>query len=415
MAAVKATRIDTTEKEPMMSVRKDKRKGWMVDIVHICSSGKQVRIRKRSPWNSQRGAEKYERQLRRDLDDPTTEKEVTAKTGKRKVPTFSDWFEGRFWQEWVVANKNKPSEVESKLSIYENYLKDRFGKMPLDKIIRDGRIAQFRAYLVGLSISEKTINNILAVLSKTLRYAEDERIIEGVPKMGFFKVERPEIVWWNYDEYSRILAAARKQEDKEGIAWCVAVNLAGEAGLRIGEIRALVWERDLDLIAGTLTVQRQLRKGKEGTPKGRTRRVIPMTPNLLASLKKLSVVRRGNVVRNADGKPVRDGQTTHAIYRICRTAGLTERAWHCLRHTLGTHAAMFGVNPWKLMAWMGHKSITETLRYVHVAESHMRPIPEEVLEAAAGESDPDRRIIRMLGARGGNHGTLYGTKENAGR
>ena len=126
---------------------------------------------------------------------------------------------------------------------------------------------------------------------------------------------------------------------------------------------------------------------------------MPMTTTLLAALKGMSVVRRGYVVRNPDGSSLRDGQTTHTILRVCRTAGLPERAWHCLRHTYGTHAAMFGVNPWKLMAWMGHRSISTTLKYVHLAGDHMRPLPRTVLEAGRGEPDPDRRVVRMLGAR----------------
>jgi hypothetical protein len=61
-----------------------------------------------------------------------------------------------------------------------------------------------------------------------------------------------------------------------------------------------------------------------------------------------------------------------------------------LRHTFGTHAALFGVNPWRLQSWMGHKRIDETMIYVHVAENHRREIPECVLEAGHGEPDPDR-------------------------
>ena len=78
---------------------------------------------------------------------------------------------------------------------------------------------------------------------------------------------------------------------------------------------------------------------------------------------------------------------------------IPERGWHCLRHTFGTHAALFGVNPWRLQAWMGHKRIDETMRYVHVAEDHMRPLPEALTDAALGEADPDRRIVKMLCAR----------------
>jgi hypothetical protein len=79
-------------------------------------------------------------------------------------------------------------------------------------------------------------------------------------------------------------------------------------------------------------------------------------------------------------------------------AGLPERGWHTLRHTFGTHAAQFGVNPWRLMIWMGHKRIDMTIRYVHMAEVHMREVPAELREAAA-DPTPDRRIIRMLSAR----------------
>lgn len=86
--------------------------------------------------------------------------------------------------------------------------------------------------------------------------------------------------------------------------------------------------------------------------------------------------------------------------RICRRAGLPVRLFHTLRHTFGTHAAMFGVNPWRLQAWFGHKRIDETMRYVHVAESHPRELPDCVQLAAHGIGDPDRRVLAMLGARG---------------
>jgi hypothetical protein len=49
---------------------------------------------------------------------------------------------------------------------------------------------------------------------------------------------------------------------------------------------------------------------------------------------------------------------------------------------------------------MGHKRIDETMLYVHVAEAHHREMPEVIQQAAVGESDPDARILKMLGARG---------------
>jgi integrase len=310
------------------------------------------------------------------------------------VLTFKDWFHGRFWTEWVIAQKNKPSEVEAKQSIYKVHLGPAFGRMPLNEIDFPV-IARFRAKLIESGLSDKRINNILAVLSKALNYAEQAKVIASASSVGMLKVERPEIVAWSLEEYARLLAAAKALDPM----WYAACCLAGEAGLRIGEIRALDWRRDVDLIAGTITVNKQTRRGQMTSPKGRTRRTVPMTDTLLAALKGLDTIRTGFVIRTLDGAGMTDNETKYHCYRICRAAGLPERGWHNSRHAFGTHAAMFGVNPWKLMLWMGHKRIDETMLYVQFAESHMRPLPEGILAVQRGNDDPDRRIIAMLSAR----------------
>ena len=91
----------------------------------------------------------------------------------------------------------------------------------------------------GKKLSDKRINNILTVLSKSLRYAADVELIDHTPRVGMFKLERPEFVCWDLAQYTRILEAATK----EGDDWYVAVCLAGEAGLRVGEIAASAGER----------------------------------------------------------------------------------------------------------------------------------------------------------------------------
>jgi integrase len=214
--------------------------------------------------------------------------------------------------------------------------------------------------------------------------------------VGLFKVEQPEVELYDFEQYRRILEAA----EREGKMEYAAVCLAGEAGLRVGEVKALRWREDVDIIAKTVTVNRQMRMGVVGTPKGRTRRTVPMTDTLFAALKDLSVVREGLIIRDLPGHAITtENQIKNLLYRICRKAGLPEKGWHSLRHTFGTHAALFGVNPWRLMAWLGHKAMTETFRYVHVAEVHRRDLPPEILAAGAGEPEPDRRVLKQLGAR----------------
>jgi hypothetical protein len=70
-------------------------------------------------------------------------------------------------------------------------------------------IARFRAKLIKAGLSDKRINNILAVLSKALNYAEQAKVISSAPSVGMLKVERPEIVAWSLEEYATLLAAAR--------------------------------------------------------------------------------------------------------------------------------------------------------------------------------------------------------------
>jgi len=327
---------------------------------------------------------------------------VPAPPEKKEVPTFDEWFNGRFWLEWVIGRKNKPTEVRSKKIIYRIHLKDRFGSKRLDEI-DVGEIARFRAELVQRgnvdkkkALSEKRINNILAVLSKPLHYAADCQVIGKVPKVGLFKVERPEIVAWDFAQYARILTSAKAESPE----WYAGTCLAGDAGLRVGEVKALRWREDVDMVARTITVNQQTRSKETTTPKGRTRRTIPMTTTLHTALKRLETIREGFVIRNLDGSQKTDGEADAAIRRICRRAGLPVHGFHRLRHSFGTHAALFGVNPWRLQAWMGHKRIDETMLYVHVAEAHHREMPEVIRQAAVGESDPDVRILKMLGARG---------------
>jgi integrase len=320
------------------------------------------------------------------------------------VPTFEEWFRGkptedgeftgRFWIEWVVGRMNKPSERRSKRTVYAKHLHAAFGHLPLDRI-GVAEIARFRAHLVELGLSKKRINLILCVLSKPLKYAADCDIIPKAPKIGLLKADRPQIVAWTYEEYARLLAAAKI----EGDDWHTAVSLAGEAGLRVGEIKALRWREDVDMVARTITVNQQTCEGVTGTPKGGKRRTIPMTPALHESLRSLSTIREGYVLRGTNGPSKSDGETDSMIARICRRAGLPVRYWHTLRHTFGTHAALLGVNCWRLQTWLGHARIDETMRYVHVAEHHARETPEVVRGAADGLMEPDARVLAMLGAR----------------
>jgi integrase len=161
--------------------------------------------------------------------------------------------------------------------------------MALDEITVS-EVGRLPAQLVATPLSDKRINNILAVLSKALKYAVECEVIAKSPRIGLFKIERPEIVAWDFERYARLLATAKV----EGEGWYAAVCLAGEAGLRIGEVKALRWREDVDMIGRTITVNLQTRRGETGAPKGGRRRTVPMTSTVYEALKGMNVVREGS-------------------------------------------------------------------------------------------------------------------------
>jgi integrase len=100
---------------------------------------------------------------------------------------------------------------------------------------------------------------------------------------------------------------------------------------RTRRVATAIWVEIADSRA-TITVKQQTYNGVTTTPKGRTRRTVPMTSALYEALKRMSTIREGFVVRNLDGSQKTDGEANWWLARICRRAGLPVRYWHTLRH-----------------------------------------------------------------------------------
>jgi integrase len=60
----------------------------------------------------------------------------------------------------------------------------------------------------------------------------------------------------------------------------------------------------------------------------------------------------------------------HAVERAAKKAGLTDVAWHTLRHTYASHLVMRGVPIRLVQKWLGHASVKETEKYAHLYPDH---------------------------------------------
>jgi integrase len=149
------------------------------------------------------------------------------------------------------------------------------------------------------------------------------------------------------------------------------------AGLRRGEVLGLQW-RDVDLVAGTLTVRRQLRATDDGlqivdTKTAGAVRCIPLTPLAVDSLRHHRDRHPGlpaaQVFTSTVGTPVHPDNWRHETYKVT-TAALGE-AWspHELRHSCASIMLAAGA-PLKVVSeTLGHSSIRVTADvYGHLLE-----------------------------------------------
>ena len=140
-------------------------------------------------------------------------------------------------------------------------------------------------YLTGLTVAERTRRNYRNIIGYFNRWlvlrgylAKGTDLLDGVQK--YSARLNGEITTYTADEMRRLIAAA----DKRILPLIV---IGGFAGLRHAEIQRLEWE-DIDLAEGFIEVKAHKAKTK-------TRRIVPIKPNLKAFLLKLEK-KSGNVI-----------------------------------------------------------------------------------------------------------------------
>jgi integrase len=323
---------------------------WYVDFQF-----ERARIRRRSPVDTRRGADEYERILRQRLLDgvPLTGTPVT-----KVAPNLSE-FSVDFMTKYAEV-ENKPSEVRSKRTVFDNHLIPFFGRMRVDEIrVKD--IDAFRAAKLTSGLKPKTINNMLTILRRCLHVAVAWEVIEYAPAVKWLKVPEAEFDFLDFDEAQRLVEAGKVEPE-----WGAMILTALRTGLRIGELRALRWQ-DVDLVAGVLTVRRSASKDDVGTPKSGRKRSIELGREISAALKKHRHLRGELVFCHPTGRMLTENECKHPIRRACTRAGLRQIGWHSLRHTFASHLVMRGAPLKAVQELLGHADIRMTMRYSHLS------------------------------------------------
>jgi integrase len=232
------------------------------------------------------------------------------------------------------------------------------------------------------SKAAKTANNVLTVLNTLLKKAIQWGVIDRMPcAVGLLKTTEGSVDFYDFDEYRRLVSAAAEIDPRAHLI----VLLAGDAGLRSGEIRALAWT-DVNFGKRQLCVERGDWRGHVSATKGNRLRHVPMTTRLADALKRHRHLVGPLVLYRDDHSPLTENVLRGFIERTAKRAGLRWTGPHMLRHTFCSHLAMRGAPARAIQEAAGHKDLSTTQRYMHLSpaavESAIRllelPVPQHV-------------------------------------
>jgi integrase len=165
------------------------------------------------------------------------------------------------------------------------------------------------------------------------------------------------------------------------------VITALNTGMRKSEVLSLKWD-SIDLRHGFILLD----KTKNGE-----RREIPINQTVRDILSK--IVRRVDVsyafYDKNTGLAYQDIKT--AFNSACRRSGIKDFHFHDLRHTFASHLVMAGVDLTTVKELLGHKTLTMTLRYAHLAPTH-KVKAVDILDSTINERSTIQKLYKIEGA-----------------
>ena len=226
-----------------------------------------------------------------------------------------------------------------------------------------------------------TIDRRIATIKSMFTKAVDwkmvpETVSKEVHKVKIFKKNRKRDRFLSTEEIKDLLDACdsnlititgktikNKQDHLKPV-----IIFALTTGCRKDEILSLKWD-DVDIKHGFVKIQE--------TKNGESRQ-IKLNDTLKETLENIQKFNDFPYVFNEpdkkykiEGRRKRFGDVKRSFATACRKAGISGATFHSLRHTFASHLVMNGIDLTTVSRLLGHKSLTMTLRYAHLAPNHL--------------------------------------------
>lgn len=248
---------------------------------------------------------------------------------------------------------------------------ERLGHKPLGKISR----RDIKTCLDSLRYEGKapaTCNRRKMMLSAVFQFCNEEYDIKHNPCREIRQLPENNAIirFLTESELAKLLEAVKKSEWER---LYLLVITALTTGARRSELIKLRWS-DIDFQTKTAYLAKT---------KNSERRVLPLTPPVIAELEKFREVGSGHLFPHASGQ----GPFIHFDYRwksAKRDAGLDNFRFHDLRHSCASFLAMAGAGLLEIADALGHKSLNMTKRYAHLCVEHKTKLIDRVFSEVGG-------------------------------
>ena len=281
-------------------------------------------------------------------------------------------FKPKYMKLWAEYEKeNRPSQLDSKNSIFRRSIIPFFGDMQIEKITQTDIMA-FKGYLREKGLAAKTINNELTLLrnifkaARAMDVAFTNLLVEPV-KISRNKTKEQERI--PEQDIGKILAEVRSIH-----GWVADMCLLMlETGIRVGEARALKWNKvtlpsSTDDGFGLLVIDETTSGHKYalGPTKGAPR-FVPLTPDSLRLLQRMNRVNKFLFPNSRDPMlPCSLGVISEALRKLREDGHVRYRVYpHLFRHTYASRARDAGVVIDDIQLLLGHVDRRTTDRYAH--------------------------------------------------
>ena len=287
------------------------------------------------------------------------------------------------YEKWAERQRS----FKSKKCFIGQLVRD-FGSIPLRQF-NSMLLEQYQTERLGKGNKPATANRLLATLKHAFSKAVEWEMVEEVTLKRIRKAKFLE-------ENNRRLRYLSREEcrtliDVSNPHLRPIVITALNTGMRKGEILALTWDK-IDFDNRFILLD----KTKNGE-----RREIPINATLKQTLLEL--------FQGTKERPRRidvpfvfcnpaTGTSYHDIHRqfdtACRRAKISNFHFHDLRHTFASHLVMAGQDITTVKELLGHKTLTMTLRYSHLAPSH-KVKAVDILDSVLNEK-PTAQLVHNL-------------------